>query len=203
MNTGDRKNPPARKEAAREFDNIHRKSEVMAIFFYSHNGNSCQEPEHQSFEETAEAPITQRRAFRELMERIGAGDTLIVPRLDDLGHSAGEINGTVKLLQEHLVHVVVLQLGEADLTAPENGVACRLLDEMANLEPRRSRQGNKACIRSRSNSELAREAIVTQYSLGESIASLARRYNVPRSRIEKIVCPKRPAEPLLPPGFGD
>ena len=175
----------------------------MAIFFYSHNGNSCQEPEYQPFEESADAPVAQRRAFKELMERISAGDRLIVPRLDDLGHSAGEINETVKLLQEHLVHVVVLQLGEADLTAPENRAACRLLDALADLESRRSQPGSKTRMRSRSDSELAREAVVTQYSMGESIASLARRYNVPRSRIEKIVCPKRPAEPLLPPGFGD
>lgn len=193
----------------------------MATFFYSHNMGQCLESQHLSIagkvdvflsdEAVSEGRGTAgeldggRQAFMQLMEQIGSGDTLIVPRLGDLGQSSADINETIKLLRDRIVRVVVLQLGDVDLMQPENRTACRLLDAIAELEckPHPDRKPRTARTRNRSDTRLERETVVTQYSLGESIASLARRYNVPRSRIEKIVCPKRPSESLLPPGFGD
>lgn len=174
----------------------------MGTFFYSYDDSKFLEANQHSSAGKPDDALT----FNALMERVGAGDTLVVGGLADLGHKAGEISETVKRLQDRQVRVVVLQLGEADLTAPENRTACRLLDAMADLECRRPRQRKEARTaraRDRSDWETIRATVVTQYSLGESIASLARRYNVPRSRIEKIVCPKQPAEPPLPAGFGD
>ena len=61
--------------------------------------------------------IAQRRGFAKLMDRLEAGDVLIVTKLDRLGRDAIDVSLTVKALAGMGVRVHCLALGGVDLTS--------------------------------------------------------------------------------------
>jgi putative DNA-invertase from lambdoid prophage Rac len=60
--------------------------------------------------------MAQRLGFSKLVDRMEAGDVLIVTKLDRLGRDALDVSATVKQLGEQGVRVHCLALGEVDLT---------------------------------------------------------------------------------------
>lgn len=62
-------------------------------------------------------PASQRPGFQKLLERIEAGDVLIVTKMDRLGRNAMDVRLTVEQLTASGVRVHCLALGGADLTS--------------------------------------------------------------------------------------
>ena len=58
-----------------------------------------------------------RTEFQRLLGQIRDGETIVVSRLDRLGRDAIDVMSTVKLLEERNIKVIVLQLGNVDLTS--------------------------------------------------------------------------------------
>src|SRR5690349_9006161 len=59
----------------------------------------------------------QRPQFARLVDRLEAGDVLIVTKLDRLGRNAMDVRATVERLADMGVRVHCLQLGGTDLTS--------------------------------------------------------------------------------------
>lgn len=149
---------------------------------------------------------TDSRRFTEVLGVIASGDTLIVGRLEDLGNDAQEIKTTIELLRARSVRIFVRQIGEAALAAVAGRLVLNTLDALAEIEHHAASDAAVAEVfdmgrkRAKVGGPL-RSAIITDYSLGESIVSLARRYKLPRSTIAKLVSPSRHDEPTFPPAF--
>lgn len=150
----------------------------------------------------------QHPQFRLLIGEITGKDTLIVNRLNDLGADAREIRATISLVLERGAHLYVRQIGDIDLGAADGRFVLNTVDGFVALERQRSQRPTESsptrtARRSAEVTGRMRAAIVTDYSLGESISSLARRYKLPRTAIVKMVRPALPDESSFPLAFGD
>ena len=78
--------------------------------------------------------IAQRRGFAKLMDRLEAGDVLIVTKLDRLGRDAIDVSLTVKALAGMGVRVHCLALGGVDLTSSAGTMTMNVLNAVAQFE---------------------------------------------------------------------
>ncbi len=78
--------------------------------------------------------IVQRRGFSRLMDKLEAGDILIVTKLDRLGRDAIDVSTTVRTLAEMGVRVYCLALGGADLTSSAGTMTMNVLNAVAQFE---------------------------------------------------------------------
>jgi putative DNA-invertase from lambdoid prophage Rac len=60
----------------------------------------------------------ERKGFAKLLDKLEAGDVLIVTKLDRLGRNAMDVRATVEHLETVGVRVHCLALGGVDLTSP-------------------------------------------------------------------------------------
>ncbi|MFC7518096.1 helix-turn-helix domain-containing protein [Herbaspirillum sp. GCM10030257] len=148
------------------------------------------------------------RRFQKLLRTLSNDDTLIVERLQDFGCGPLEAIALINTLMSRMIEIVILEFSEHHLAAPENSAAIKMLNAIIGLDPkafdsRPSQSAESGCRPRHKNDDLVRETIITQYSLGESVTSIARQYNVSRSTIAKIVQPPRIYEPFYQRAFGD
>src|SRR4051812_34216022 len=69
-------------------------------------------------EETVSGSVSasQRPGFQKLLERMETGDTLVVTKLDRLGRDSIDVQQTVARFEAAGMKLIVLQLGNLDLT---------------------------------------------------------------------------------------
>lgn len=79
-------------------------------------------------------PAAQRPALSKLMDRLEAGDVLVVSRLDRLGRSAMDVRATVDRLVGMGVRVHCLALGGTDLTSAAGKMTLQVLAAVAEFE---------------------------------------------------------------------
>jgi putative DNA-invertase from lambdoid prophage Rac len=72
-------------------------------------------------------PIAQRPGFVKLLDRLEAGDVLIVTKLDRFGRDAIDVSNTVKKLADMGVRVHCLALGGVDLTTSAGTMTMNVL----------------------------------------------------------------------------
>jgi putative DNA-invertase from lambdoid prophage Rac len=87
-------------------------------------------------EETISGSITakDRPGFQKLLERMEAGDVLIVTKLDRLGRNAMDVRQTVEQLASAGIRVHCLALGGVDLTSPAGKMTMQVLGAVAEFE---------------------------------------------------------------------
>lgn len=140
---------------------------------------------------------SQRPGFQKLLERLEAGDVLVVTKLDRLGRSAIDVRNTVDRLAELGVQVKCLQLGGADLTSPAGRMTMQVLGAVAEFERdlliertqaglARARAEGRQLGRRPALSEQQRESVAAQLGAGVSVRSLAAQHGVSRSTIMRI-----------------
>ena len=139
----------------------------------------------------------QRPAFQKLKQQIRKGETLVVSKLDRLGRDAIDVLQTVKELGEHGIKIVVLQLGNTDLTSSAGKLLLMMLAAVAEMErdilvertqaglQRAKSEGKKLGRPSKTTSE-QRSEIVEKIANGLSISSIAREYNISRASVLAI-----------------
>lgn len=143
-----------------------------------------------------------------MLTEITAGDTLVVARLIDLGLDINDICRALKILQTRMVRVIVDEIGSIDIAARDDNIVIKTLDALTGLpRPTAKPAADKAndCKKAHAYTDIEkyRVAIITDYSLGISLASLARKYGVSRSRIARLVSPDLQPDTYLPTAFGD
>lgn len=79
-------------------------------------------------------PAMERPAFKAMIGKIRAGETLVVSKLDRLGRDAIDVLITLSLLKKMKVKVVCLQLGSLDLNSAAGKLMLTMLSAVAEME---------------------------------------------------------------------
>lgn len=124
---------------------------MSRVFLYSrvstqdqHTANQVQEVKAAGFavesqrvvEEvvSGSSPASERKGFSKLLERMEAGDVLVVTKLDRLGRNAIDVQQTVNELEAKGIRVHCLALGGVDLTSAAGKMTMGVLAAVAEFE---------------------------------------------------------------------
>lgn len=138
--------------------------------------------------------IAQRRGFSKLLDRLEAGDVLIVTKLDRLGRDAIDVSSTVKALAEMGVRVHCLALGGVDLTSSAGTMTMNVLNAVAQFERdlliertqsglNRAKAEGKTLGRPTTLSEQQKQSVRDGLAAGESVSALARKLGTSRQTV--------------------
>lgn len=142
-------------------------------------------------------PALQRPGFVRLLDRLEHGDTVVVTKLDRLGRDSIDVQQTVKLFQARGVRLVVLQLGNLDLTSSAGELMVKMLAAVADFERdliiertqaglARAKAEGKRLGRPTKTSEKDRMEIAAALERGQSVSELARTYGISRALVHNI-----------------
>ncbi|UYP32627.1 recombinase family protein (plasmid) [Pseudomonas sp. Z8(2022)] len=139
-------------------------------------------------------PIAQRREFSKLMDRLEAGDVLIVTKLDRLGRDAIDVSSTVMALAEIGVRVHCLALGGVDLTSSAGTMTMNVLNAVAQFERdlliertqaglNRAKAEGKTLGRKATLSEQQKQTVLDDLAAGLSVSAIARKLGTSRQTV--------------------
>lgn len=139
-------------------------------------------------------PIAQRREFSKLMDRLEAGDVLIVTKLDRLGRDAIDVSSTVMALAEMGVRVHCLALGGVDLTSSAGTMTMNVLNAVAQFERdlliertqaglNRAKAEGKTLGRKATLSEQQKQSVLDDLDAGLSVSAIARKLGTSRQTV--------------------
>jgi putative DNA-invertase from lambdoid prophage Rac len=150
-------------------------------------------------EETISGSVaaSQRPGFAKLLERLEAGDVLIVTRLDRLGRNVIDVRQTVDGLAARGIKVHCLQLGGADLTSAAGRMTMGVLGAVAEFEKdllvertkaglARARAEGKTSGRPWSLSDKQRAKVAKKLAAGAKVYGLAKEFGTSRQTIMRI-----------------
>ena len=138
--------------------------------------------------------IAQRVGFSKLMDRLEAGDVLIVTKLDRLGRDAIDVSSTVKALAGKGVRVHCLALGGVDLTSSAGTMTMHVLNAVAQFERdlliertqsglNRAKAEGKTLGRPATLSEQQKQAVRAELAAGVSVSAVARKLETSRQTV--------------------
>jgi len=141
--------------------------------------------------------IAQRPGFSKLMDRLEAGDVLIVTKLDRLGRDAIDVSSTVKALAGMGVRVHCLALGGVDLTSSAGTMTMNVLNAVAQFERdlliertqsglNRAKAEGKTLGRPATLSEQQKQAVRDGLAAGESVSAIARKFGTSRQTVMRV-----------------
>jgi putative DNA-invertase from lambdoid prophage Rac len=155
---------------------------------------------HRFFEEKISGSVSasERPVFQRLLNKIERGDTVIVTKLDRLGRDAIDIQNTIARFASLEVRLIVLQLGNLDITSSAGHLIVSILSSFAQFErelivertvagQQRARAAGKRFGRPPMTTSTQRDAIRSAHQSGTSISQLARTHSVSRATIHSIV----------------
>lgn len=141
--------------------------------------------------------IALRPAFSRLMDKLEAGDILIVTKLDRLGRDAIDVSTTVKRLADMGVRVYCLALGGADLTSPAGTMTMNVLNAVAQFERdlliertqsglERAKAEGKTLGRPSTFTLKQKQEVSTHISNGMSVSAIAKKFGTSRQTIMRV-----------------
>ena len=136
----------------------------------------------------------QRPGFKKLLERLEQDDTLIVTKLDRIGRDSIDVQKTVELCTEMGVRLIVLQLGNLDLTSSSGALMIKVLAAVADFEREliiertragqdRARAAGTHMGRPPKTTETQRQIIRARLVKGETVTAVARDFKVSRATV--------------------
>jgi len=139
----------------------------------------------------------ERKGFARLVDRLEAGDVLIVTKLDRLGRNAMDVRATVEALAKEGVRVHCLALGCIDLTSPAGKMTMGVIGAVAEFERdllvertqsglARAKAEGKALGRPASLTPDQQAVIRSKRAEGVSLGTLAKEYGVSRAAIQRV-----------------
>ncbi|MFN3776603.1 recombinase family protein [Sphingomonas parapaucimobilis] len=142
-------------------------------------------------------PAMERKGFAKLLDRMEAGDVLLVTKLDRLGRNAMDVRSTVDRLSDEGIRVHCLALGGVDLTSPAGRMSMQVIAAVAEFERdlliertqaglNRAKAQGKALGRPQSLNTVQQEEIIAARAQGVSLGVLAAKYGVSRAAIQRV-----------------
>lgn len=146
---------------------------------------------------------TSRDGFRKLVDKMEAGDILVVSKLDRLGRNAMDVRQTVEMLAARNIKVHCLALGGVDLTSPAGKMTMGVIAAVAEFERdllvertqsglKRAKAEGKTLGRPPSLTDRQKRELAARLMDGESVSSLARSFEIDRATVYRL---KRAALP--------
>lgn len=141
--------------------------------------------------------MARRPGFSKLLDRMEAGDVLIVTRLDRLGRDALDVSLTVNKLTELGVRVHCLALGGVDLTSSAGAMTLHVLNAVAQFERdlliertqaglSRAKAEGKKLGRPAALNVQQQQAVREGLAAGQSVSSLARQLGASRQTVMRV-----------------
>lgn len=154
---------------------------------------------HRMFMETISGSVAarERPAFISLLNKVEAGDILVVTKLDRLGRNAMDVRATVEDLATQGVKVHCLALGGIDLTSAAGKMTMGVIAAVAEFERdlliertqagiARAKAAGRHCGRPSALSAHQAWEIVERLTSGASVAALAREHGISRQTIMRV-----------------
>lgn len=140
---------------------------------------------------------SERKGFAKLLDRMEAGDVLIVTKLDRLGRNAIDVRSTVERLADEGVRVHCLALGGVDLTSPAGRMTMQVIAAVAEFERdllvertqaglQRAKAEGKSLGRPQALTCEQQKAIIAARATGASLGVLSKQYGVSRAAIQRV-----------------
>eukprot|EP00456_Euglypha_rotunda_P040488 TRINITY_DN3126_c0_g1_i6.p1 TRINITY_DN3126_c0_g1~~TRINITY_DN3126_c0_g1_i6.p1 ORF type:complete len:196 (-),score=9.21 TRINITY_DN3126_c0_g1_i6:265-852(-) len=141
-------------------------------------------------------PAMERKGFAKLLDRLEAGDILIVTKLDRLGRNAMDVRATVEKLAAEGIRVHCLALGGTDLTSPAGKMTMSVIAAVAEFERdlliertqaglSRAKAEGKALGRPMTLTAAQQAEIADKRKAGISIRALANEYGTSIASIQR------------------
>lgn len=142
-------------------------------------------------------PTAERKGFAQLVNKLEAGDVLVVTKLDRLGRNAMDVRATVEALTGLGVRVHCLALGGVDLTSAAGKMTMGVLAAVAEFERdlliertqsglARARAAGKPLGRPQALSDGQARAARERLSAGASVAAVAREFDTSRQTVMRL-----------------
>lgn len=142
-------------------------------------------------------PALQRPGFVSLLDKLEEGDVLVVTKLDRLGRDSIDVQQTVQLFEGRGVRLIVLQLGNLDLTSKAGALMVKMLAAVADFERgliiertqaglARAKAEGKRLGRPTKTTPKERKAIASGLDAGRSVSEVAREYGISRALVHNI-----------------
>jgi putative DNA-invertase from lambdoid prophage Rac len=150
-------------------------------------------------EETVSGSVAalERKGFTKLLDKLEAGDVLVVTKLDRLGRNAMDVRATVERLEESGVKVHCMALGGVDLTSPAGKMTMQVISAVAEFERdlliertnagiQRAKSEGKAFGRPSALSSTQQEQVRDQLIAGVPVAQIAKAFSTTRQTIMRV-----------------
>jgi len=142
-------------------------------------------------------PAMDRKGFARLVDKLEAGDVLVVTKLDRLGRNAMDVRATVEALAKDGVRVHCLALGGVDLTSAAGKMTMGVIAAVAEFERdlliertqaglSRAKATGKVLGRPAALSTEQQAVVREKRSQGVSLGALAKEYGVSRAAIQRV-----------------
>lgn len=139
----------------------------------------------------------ERKGFAKLLDRMEAGDVLIVTKLDRLGRSALDVRSTIDRLAAEGIRVHCLALGGVDLTSAAGRMTMSVIIAVAEFERdlivertqaglKRAKASGKILGRPQALTSEQQKEIIAARAKGASLGVLAVQYGVSRAAIQRV-----------------
>jgi putative DNA-invertase from lambdoid prophage Rac len=136
----------------------------------------------------------QRPGFDKLLDKMEAGDTLVVTKLDRIGRDSIDVQQTVAHFEAEGMRLIVLQLGNLDLTSSAGSLMVKVLAAVADFEREliiertqagqaRARAEGKHMGRPAKTTPAQQETIRKALEGGATVTSMAGQFKVSRATI--------------------
>lgn len=139
----------------------------------------------------------ERKGFAKLLDRMEAGDVLIVTKLDRLGRNAIDVRSTVERLADEGIRVHCLALGGVDLTSAAGKMTMGVIAAVAEFERdllvertqaglQRAKASGKSLGRPQALTGEQQKEIIAARATGTSLGVLSKQYGVSRAAIQRV-----------------
>jgi putative DNA-invertase from lambdoid prophage Rac len=146
---------------------------------------------------SGKVPASERPEFSRMLERMEAGDMLVVSKLDRLGRDMIDVMQTLRALTAQGIRVKVLALGDTDLTSTAGKAVVGILAVVAEMERdmlvertqaglARAKAEGKQLGRPSKTSDTDRDTIRARLVAGESVSQVARDFGISRATVISI-----------------
>ncbi len=146
---------------------------------------------------SGKVPASERPEFSRMLERMEAGDMLVVSKLDRLGRDMIDVMQTLRALSAQGIRVKVLALGDTDLTSTAGKAVVGILAVVAEMERdmlvertqaglARAKAEGKQLGRPSKTSDTDRDTIRARLVAGESVSQVARDFGISRATVISI-----------------
>jgi putative DNA-invertase from lambdoid prophage Rac len=154
---------------------------------------------HRHIEERISGSVEafKRPCFLQLTQKLEHGDTLVVTKLDRLGRNSINVQKTVDWFSTQGIRLIVLQLGNLDLTSSSGSLMVKVLSAVADFERQlivervqaglaRAKAENVRLGRPSKTSASDKQQIISKLAQGATVSQLAKDFGISRASVIKI-----------------